>query len=482
MALPVILVDSATGSDTQASGAGPSTALFGTTDASTDGAGTTVTLTAGTDLSGVATDGSHVIYLADSTAGARNFGKITGTSGSGGATPTVTVANAFGLSLSGKSWAIGGKRASVWGTNSKKLFNNNSGNGDAMPGWIVEMQSGHTETSSASMDLYRAGDATSGRIILRGASGAATRPVITYSGVSWAMIMRANYQMLQDFDVACSAAAVHGVRHYSAGICSSKGIKIYKSGSGSIGIGFLVDSNLNLVEDCRLQDCATGISVSSRYNSIFRNYVVGASTVGIVNSDTIGNSICHNICVSCAKGIEHSGTANIALGNVDIFFNTIDQSTGDGLKVSGAAGTGGMGLRIQNNQITNSGGYNLHFSDTGWTQISATALLFLVSNNNTYLGTSGNVKLGGEGATTDSIFSGDPHVQPYVNSVNASRKSAEDWSVESSVVALGYPTLNIGFTSTRSYTDIGVQRKNFQTGNSVKALAGGGLKPAPFRP
>src|SRR6516165_11952684 len=103
MAFPVIIVDSATGSDTNTSGAGPGTAVTGTA-ASTNAGGTTVTVDAGTNLSGIATDGSHVLYLNDTTAGHRRWSKITGTSGSGGATPTITVNEAYTGLLAAKSW------------------------------------------------------------------------------------------------------------------------------------------------------------------------------------------------------------------------------------------------------------------------------------------------------------------------------------------------------------------------------------------
>src|SRR5678815_5877712 len=85
------------GTDGVCSRAGPATALGGVNNASTDGAGTTVTVQAGVDWTGVATDGSHVLYFADSTAGNRRYTTITGTAGSGGATPTLTVSPALGL-------------------------------------------------------------------------------------------------------------------------------------------------------------------------------------------------------------------------------------------------------------------------------------------------------------------------------------------------------------------------------------------------
>ncbi len=193
MAFPVILIDSATGSDTAASGAGPGTALTGSAGV-TSASGLVVTLDGSPDLSGVAVDGSHVIYFADATAGNRNFGKITATANSGTPTAQVTVADAFGVNLT-KAWAIGGRRAKLGSATTTKLLDNNSAAGDAMPGWVVEFQSGHIETSGRVI-MRRAGDTTSGPIILRGAAGG-IRPIYTCNSDAEAILMLANYQQVR---------------------------------------------------------------------------------------------------------------------------------------------------------------------------------------------------------------------------------------------------------------------------------------------
>lgn len=216
MALPVILIDSATGSDTLASGAGPSTALTGTS-ASTSADGLTVTLDGSPSLTNVATDGSHVIFLNDTTAGARNFGKITAKDD---VAKTVTVSNAFGLSLSGKSWAIGGKRASLFGTLSLKLLNNNGGSGDAMPGWVMEMKSGHVEPSrSTAVAIYRSGDSTDGPITVRGEPGASTQPLITFSnnGDAFQMNSSADYWSFVGFEMQNTSATKSSARAFVIG-------------------------------------------------------------------------------------------------------------------------------------------------------------------------------------------------------------------------------------------------------------------------
>src|SRR5262245_26848761 len=100
MGLPIIRFNSSTGSDTAASGAGPGdgttggSTLSGASNGSTNATGLIVTVPSA-DLTNVLTDGSHVIYLADATAGNRNFGKITAKANSGTASANVTVSDAF---------------------------------------------------------------------------------------------------------------------------------------------------------------------------------------------------------------------------------------------------------------------------------------------------------------------------------------------------------------------------------------------------
>ena len=178
MAFPVIQVNSSTGSDSLASGApGGTAAITGTLAVPTT---TSVAIADAVALGSVPTDGSACLYLADATAGHRNFDNITAISGTSGAW-TVTVTNGYTTSGSNFNWAIGGQRLTISSATSLKLLNNNSANGDAMPGWAEEMQSGYTETIAASLRPFRSGDFVNGTIELRGAAGAATQPVLTFS-------------------------------------------------------------------------------------------------------------------------------------------------------------------------------------------------------------------------------------------------------------------------------------------------------------
>lgn len=388
MAMPVILVDSATGSDTQASGAGPSTALFGTTDASTDGTGLIVTLTAGTDLTNVATDGSHVIFLNDTTAGARNFGKITAKAGSGGATPTVTVSNAFGLSLTTKSWAIGGKRASVGSTTSKKLFDNNSAVGDAMPGWWAELQSGHTETIAATYDFRRGGDTTDGPLGIRGASGAATLPIITFSNNGAAMSSRGGGIGLKDFELRNSNATKTAS---TAILCSSSGsfyvermTVTHATNKFAAGVNF--GNGTNTLKDSLIANCANIGVASAVVSKIIGNRIYSNGSHG-VSLTTTNADVSHNhIYGNGGDGVNNAITGGSVIGYGTFAYNTIYGNTGDGIEIT-TLNIRAWTASILNNILANNGAYGLAL--TGGNDLSMDALMLTVAGNCFYSNTSG---------------------------------------------------------------------------------------------
>lgn len=484
MAFPVILVDSATGSDTGTSGAGPSTAVTGTAGA-TDGAGTTVTLDAGTDLSGVATDGSHAIYLADTTAGHRRFAQITGTSGSGGATPTVTVAAAYTASLSGVSWAIGGVRASVGGAVSALLLDNNGSAGDAMPGWIVEMQSGHTETIGATLSFQRAGDSTSGPIVLRGDPTAAVLPIVTFTNNDMGFQLRKNFTRLESMElrntnatktaseaVRCATSAggifayVRFVKIAHSTDTFWKGIVANDGGSGSSSqwiesneVGYTVSSGIEV-----------NFSASNvRGLSIVNNYVHDVGGVGIfVVGDIPSVNILWNIVYNAASdGILVSNNNGGGNRSSVIVGNTVDSCGGDGIEITNVDTV----VVAPNNSLTNNGGYGINFSSVSNTAIRLAATVTRLLGNNFYLNTSGKYNPSGLDAVGVSV--NESTVDPqFVDAAGG------DFSVGANLAAKGYPlagTLPVGqYSATYSYVDIGAAQRQASSGSGVGAQIFGG--------
>lgn len=475
MALPTILIDSTTGSDTLASGAGPSTALTGSA-AATDGAGTTVTLDGSPDLSNVATDGSHVIFFNDSTAGKRNFGKITAKANSGTPTASVTVSDALALSASGKSWAIGGKRASIGGTTSSKLINNNGGAGDALAGWIMQLASGHSETISSTLSFPGSGDGTIGPITLQGDPNFSVRPLLTFSNNGDALqvpngtfyIQFRHLELQNSNATKTSSLAIDANVGAGAG-CMFENIKIAHS-TNKFWRGIIFPS-LGII-NCEIGYCANiGIEHTN-----FSNTVGGAT--GYIRNCYIHDCGSHGIlddgCISVEECIIANNTGDgyqrILTGSSTastIRNNTFDNNGSDGIELQQASSNSDNALIIENNIFSNNAAYGINFSGSLTdAQLKVAAIKLL--NNNFYNNTSGKYN-----SITSASSEGEQILNPqYVNTAGG------NYSIGTNLKALGYPTTNIGASqsSTRSYVDIGVaQRVEQSAGGPVGTNFRGGF-------
>lgn len=457
MALPVILIDAATGSDTQASGAGPATALFGTTDASFSGA--TVTLTAGTDLTNVATDGSHVLYLLTST-GVRFF-KITAKAGSGGATPTVDVTpNPDGTST-GRTWAIGGKLASIGSASSRLLVENGGSTGDAQAGWILELQS--SETLSAAYNIRVTGSTAAGPFIFRGSGN----PVVTFSHNGDAIVTRNSRIVLQDFELQNSNATKTASRAVvqTATLLTIRGVKISHA-TNKFFVGIDYRSSALLVRDCDIGYCAGNGIEAGTANTFSKlrfvsNHVHHCTANGMAISGeptslvVKGNIVTRN----GADGVNMPSASGDASRHWFFIENTFDANTGDGLEIANDVQTP---IDIINNIFSNNGGYGLKFSNGSATATYIDGSLITVDGNNTYNNTSGAYLPTGYG-------SNDPGLNPAFTNA-----SGGDFSIGTNLKAKGYPlggTLPIGtYSSTYSYVDPGAaQRQESGGGGSSGA-------------
>jgi hypothetical protein len=470
MAFPVILVNSATGTDGICSGAGPATALAGVNNASSDGAGTTVTLPAGTDLSGVATDGSHVLYFADTTAGHRRFTTITGSAGSGGATPTVTVSPALSISIVNKTWAIGGKLATIGSTSSEVLFDNNGAAGDAMPGWAVEMESGHTETIGTTFDMRRSGDQTSGPITLRGASGAATRPVVTFSNNGNALLARGNWIIIRDFELQNSNAtktASVGIAGGSVSHVCAINMKIAHSTNKFWKAHTSAETGTLVITDCEYGFCANvgiGITGTGCRTIITNNWIHDCGSNGIAISggssiECVGNLFDTN----AGDGIQHTGASSGTQANL-LAYNTFYNNTGDGAEFNSAPGNGqSIGMTVLNNIFANNGGYGLNFSGASMSGAALTSVYSLFRGNNFFTNTSG--KYNPSDLLSENETTADPQFTDAANG---------DFSIGTNLKATGYPlggTLTIGAGSaTYSYLDPGAAQRQEPTSSGTTAI------------
>lgn len=299
MAFPTILIDSASGSDTAASGAGPATALTGT-GASLTNTSLDIDLSADSpDLSGVAVDGSAVLWVATSTG--RQFYAIASLDNT---TKIVTAVagQTAGATEGSRSWAIGGKRASINAASSRTLF--------ALTGmaanWSLEFASGHAETITSSIAVAAIVLTAADTCSLHAVAGAATPPTLTKNG---------NFTI---FDFGYSGTGtwrLQGLRFRSTTSNGMVGFSqsgrrllieqcvIDTAGGGTFAIGFSLQANAHQVVGC---DLTAAIGVSSTYGGceIERCRFLACTTVGAKLA--IG-SVEDSLFVTCAIGIEFLG-------------------------------------------------------------------------------------------------------------------------------------------------------------------------------
>lgn len=426
MALPYVRYNSSTGSNTAASGAGPSTALTGGTATS---AGTTVTLPALTDLTNVATDGSHCIWVNSSGAN-RKLSKITNKAGSGGATPTVTTEDT--LAVAAVSWAIGGKR--LHGENSTSRVDVL----DGKAGWTFHFEgTGTYDQSTAWVPV--AGDTTNGGITVRGDS-ASTRATLRQTG---------NLRHLDQFEfgkVMYLKATTNNGTNTATGLIrgvSNNGysMEIRDCVMDTLNRGMLLDTCSGVViSGCEIKNC-TGSGI---------HFASGAANTG-VHIDGCKITDCNTADTAGEAGISFNGSATSALliTNSEVVSNKRENVFWDGLGalallncvVYDGKGTGGHGVRVSANStrasfsmfnsiLYGNAGYGLN-CPSGFDPIANNGIDFNAFGSNTS-GARNNTTAGGSDVTLSA--------DPFTNG------ASDDFSLNATAgggaacKAVGYPT------------------------------------------
>lgn len=380
MAFPVILLDSAAGSDTAASGAGPGTALTGSAGVST---GTTVVLDGSPNLAGVATDGSHALWFNDTTAGNRNFAKITGTANSG--TPTAQVTVAETLATTTKAWAIGGKRQTISGASSLRLVTNNSASGDAMPGWTIRMNnSGFTDSFNGGVFRALRDGSSTGRITFEGLAGLATRPLLTcLDDVTTFLRVSAAFWDLQNFNVTNSSGTLtsnYGIYYDGNGVLCGRieNIRIGMSSGQGFAYGCLVNGGM-VCRNIEASYNSVGMYCNQGNASYLGCYVHDNTSDGFYAVSDLYSLISSVFARNGGKGINDQSGASRST----ILDCVIDSNTSDGINSNSTDGTYRV---ISNNIISNNGGYGVKFNGN---MDAATSMLILAEGNDFYNNTSG---------------------------------------------------------------------------------------------
>lgn len=442
-ALPTILFNSSTGSDTAASGSGPGTALSGT--AAATAASTLVTLLVDNpDLSGVATDGSAAIWVGSSSG--RQFAKITAVDNTVGV-KTVTVANAYANTESGKNWGIGGKRSSFDAASNRTLL----GATGALAGWTIQFEDSTAATlTTSAISGATSGDATTGPIIIRGATagivmnqtGSANHFASTAASnpTFWKF---ENLKFTNSNGTKTNAIAFNmNTGQFTLNNCSIGDV----TNTLATGLGRAGGTPEYYCFNTEISYCSTG--GTARGVLIFEGCWIHNNAVGIIQGSTSGMQIFDSLITgNTGDGINFSfaGTsAQIIIRNC-----TIHGNGGDGVDMS--AGVFTVFPFMFNNNFTGNGNYGIRAA-------SGQATLGTFDYNN--YGAGGLVNTSGAYLNLNA-GEHDLAVDPgYVNA------AGNNFATGAAVRALGFPlasvgTIGAGRSSTSSYTDVGAMQQQF---------------------
>jgi hypothetical protein len=432
LAYPVIIFHATEGSDTAASGAGPAVAVTGTASAHTGGvASTTITFTNSPDLSGVATDGSAVLWM-KTASGRQFFGGITAVDNT---VKTVTTPDSVAIAAgSAVDWAIGGKRASMGHADNLTLPTANG----VKPGWEIVTET--DQTIGASWVVGISG-AANNQIVLRGEGTQPTINSTVGSGVyPFNFLSIANWR-IKNLKFTCSNAATNRAYIYMRGAmlafedCTfgDPVNRVYVA-LGNDGGGGYVSVNGCIFQDTIYDAIRAEAGQFMITGCLFRNT---QSTFGPSPSVLMVND-CVFYGSTTAAAI--SGTGLINFKNC-----TIHGNSGNGLDFSGATP---RLLNLLGNNITSNGLYGV--------KVTAGQSGIVADFNNFGTGATANTS----GARLN-IAPGpnDLAVDPqYADAANG------DFRVGTNLKAQGYPQY-IG--AVRSYVDVGAYQREEQGGGTT---------------
>ena len=454
MPFPKILFNASTGSDTAASGAGPTTALTGS-GASTTNAGTTINLSADSpNLSGVATDGSAAIWVNTSTG--RQYGRISAVDN---VAKTVTTSGlSWGVTASGQTWAIGGKRSTLDAASSRTLFSATGW----QPGWEVLLETDQTITSALAVNGPNAG----GIGVIRSNTQSTLRKITCTSNsdaITWTV---AGFRTLIIEDIAientnATKTAANGITATGSG--SSRELILRRCILGHItntlrvglsnGIGFTI------LQDTTIRNC-TSFPVDAAGN-LFAYGCVFHSNANAVRIN--GGSLFVSRCLFYSNTNENL-LVNPAAPLVMISDSTLDSATTDNLSTN--FGSGGGTIHVVNCNLTKGGGFGIRAK-----QINELPEIYTVNCN---FGSGVDANTSGASTVAGSVGEiGSLAVTPtYVN------RSTANYGPGSAIIGQGYPkspaTLGDSIAVATSSIDIGA----FQ---SAGGGSGGGLRlPRPM--
>lgn len=369
MANPTIVFNNSTGSDTAASGAGPATAVTGTAAAHTGGsATTTITLTNSPDLSGVATDGSHALWL--KTASGRQYSRINAKDNTA---KTLTVDDTFTIaSGSAVNYAVGGKRSTLDHADSRTLFTDS-----IKVDWTAEVQyTGTNYTISSTITTID----QQGFLLLGTGSQRPTLEGTANSSMFRLRTNTGNIKFIRAINTnATKTASVfidnddYRVRLFDCQIGSATSSERWWRG--------VVSSYHFCLYNCRIFNCVD----SGVQNGRDSHLIITASSIDSNGGDGIKDTASATVFIvshswltgNAGHGIASESTNTVALRN-----NTFANNGGAGYK-STRGDSSGQTVLNENNSFTGNGGYGVDLNTQG------TGFVLANRYNNYYSNTSG---------------------------------------------------------------------------------------------
>jgi len=410
---PTLVFNSGTGSDSAASGAGPATAVTGTTNAVTSS--TTVTFAGSPDLSGVAQDGTAVLWV-----NGVGFVRISTVDN---VAKSCVVETALTCSA-GTSFAIGGKRATFDSTESRRLFAATSSPTalGATGQWTLQLEDDQLLTSTLTLAFT--------------------------AGTDWLTIQRDGSTLRE---IACNASGAAVFTCNTANRVRFKGIQ-GRHRHATVKGPFMTHSSTQQVE---FVDSIVGDDSGANCPTYASTRTAGGATITLINSSirkcsSIGINGTHYVFM---EGSEVSGCGGAGLspggGIVQAKDSIIAHNSGDGVNTSSVGGSNAP-CKFENCTIHGNAGDGIEF--TGNNCVSHIVINCSITGNSSGYG----IKCSGTG----------PHhmVCEYNNFGNAS-----DSTNNSSGAVSGFTLSATNLTVAANYTDPSNSVRNFKPGTNLKA-------------
>lgn len=457
--------NNASGSDDWCSGAGPGNGLVPSgvpmSGVNASFSGSVVTLDGSPDLS---TFNAATWGLWMRTVSGRQFYELSGFNNS---TKTVTCVNAPSGLASGLQWAIGGKRKTIDGADSRQLMTNV----DLKGTWSIYLEDDQTITNvitfynssgtNANFRVY----GPANRVTITQTANANHFALGATSGSSYQYLIE-NLKFVNSNATKTSAIALNnaGTAHVRAKNC------VFSDSTNKLLNGIKCTTQFSAsayitVEDCLFDTCTgAGVNVSSSNNNqggqifgcTFRFCNNASSDNGQIeqggnNRLTVENCIIHG---GSKNGIYIANATFILIRNNVIHSNT--GASSDGIQIAAIGGTGTSMIAIYNNNITANGRYGINVPATNYYHSGGLMPQMFIDFNNFGTGSTANSSGARNNLTGGSK---DMSVDPqYINT------GLYNFATGANVASSGFPesshTLGGNPASgTIEYVDIGMQQQ-----------------------